>query len=260
MVTTATDEDVVAAARIAEAFDPLLRQVDRWRDDLQDEFAALAAAGAEPTAALLDPFVADRSLPSLEEPGGLMTGAGFVAAPGILSDAPWHLAWWLRVISAGDPAEPSRTRRLETVDDPASDRFRDYRQLEWWRVPERTRERHLTGPYVDYLCTDDYTVTVTTPVLQEGRMIGVVGADVHVSRLERVLLPVLRALTGTATIVNGSGRVIASADAHRATGVLLRAPEIQDALTAVREGRAPLGGGVRATACGGTSLVLVREA
>ena len=28
--------------------------------------------------------------------------------------------------------------------------------------------RHLTGPYVDYVCTDDYTVTITTPVTVGG--------------------------------------------------------------------------------------------
>ncbi len=37
--------------------------------------------------------------------------------------------------------------------------------------PERTGTRHLTGPYVDYLCTDDYTVTVTTPVTLDGEMV-----------------------------------------------------------------------------------------
>lgn len=258
MTGTVAEHDERIAARIEGTFAPLFALVEHWRTAVQDEFRTFAAQGVAPTAAVLDPFMEELARPALMAPAGLITGSGFVATPGVLSDAPWHLAWWLREIHGLDRGDRGGVRRLEAVNDPDSDQFRDYRQLEWWKVPERTGRRHVTGPYVDYLCTDDYTVTVTTPVVHEGRMVGVVGIDVHVSRLERAILPILRETAGTGTVVNGTGRVVASSDSHRVTGTLLRGNDVQSALAALREGRAPAGNGAtRAERCGDTSLILV---
>jgi len=261
MTGTVAEHDERIAARIESTFAPLFALVDTWRRGVEEEFRSFAAQGVAPTAAALDPFMDAVARPALTVPAGLVTGAGFVATPGVLADAPWHLAWWLREIHGLERGDRGSVRRLDTVDDPESDQFRDYRQLEWWRVPERTGERHVTGPYVDYLCTDDYTVTVTAPVEQAGRMVGVVGIDVHVSRLERAILPILRDVTGTGTVVNASGRVVASSDSHRVTGTLLRGDEVRQALDALRDDGAvgAVAGGTRAVPCGGTTLVLVLQ-
>lgn len=261
MTGTVAEHDARIADRIEATFAPLFALVEGWRTAVQDEFRAFAEHGAAPAASVLDPFMEALARPALEAPGGLVTGAGFVATPGVFADAPWHLAWWLREIHGLDRGDRGGVRRLEAVNDPDSDQFRDYRQLEWWKVPERTGRRHVTGPYVDYLCTDDYTVTVTTPVVHEGRMVGVVGIDVHVSRLERVILPILRDAAGTGTIVNASGRVVASSDSHRVTGTLLRGEDVQSALTALRSGAEPASGaeGVRVSRCGDTALILVLQ-
>jgi alkylated DNA nucleotide flippase Atl1 len=154
---------------------------------------------------------------------------------------------------------------LEVVSDPDSEQFRDYTTLEWWRVPARTGTRHLTGPYVDYLCTDDYTVTITTPVRVGGEMAGLVGTDLYVARLEGVLLPVIRESGHPCTLVNASGRIVASTDARRATGALLRLDGLADALTPLRDDAtatdaASLPGGEAVVPCGDTSLALVLEA
>jgi hypothetical protein len=91
-------------------------------------------------------------------------------------------------------------------------------------------------------------------------MVGVVGIDVHVSRLERAILPILRDAAGTGTVVNGSGRVVASNDSHRVTGTLLRGQDVQRALTIVRdEGGVGTSGGTRAVRCGDTTFALVLE-
>lgn len=256
---TVAEHDERIAERIEGTFAPVFARVDSWRSAVQEQFGRFAAHGRAASAAVLDPFMAALALPALEEPGGLMTGAGFVATPGVLADAPWHLAWWLREISGLDRGDRGGVRRLDTVDDPDSDQFRDYRELEWWKVPERTGQRHVTGPYVDYLCTDDYTITVTAPVAHDGRMVGVVGIDVHVSRLERTILPLLRDVPGTCTVVNHSRRVVASNDSHRVTGTLLRGDDVQLALTALQEqGSASAAvGETRAARCGDTSLILV---
>ncbi|RXZ47191.1 hypothetical protein, partial [Agromyces binzhouensis] len=226
------------ARRIADVIDPVFALIDGWQQGLR----ARLASEPEPRAAALDPAVAATVAAELDRPGTLITGAGFVAAPGYLADAPWHLAWWL---SDGNPFRgvPARgIRRLDAVSDPDAESFRDYTTLEWWRVPERTGTRHLTGPYVDYLCTDDYTVTVTTPVTVDGEMVGLVGADMYVARLEQALAPVLRDADRTLTVVNASGRIVASTDPHRATGALLRLEGLPEALAPLRgaeaEGRA----------------------
>lgn len=251
------------AARIASTIDPVFAMIDGWRDRIEAELLAVATPSAE----RLDPRIAELVGPPLEAPGSLITGAGFVAAPGYLADAPWHLAWWLSGANTfGGGAHPG-LRRLDAVSDPDAEQFRDYTVLEWWRVPARTGTRHLTGPYVDYLCTDDYTVTITTPVRAAGEMAGVVGTDLYVARLERVLLPVVRESGHPCTLVNASGRIVTSTDSHRATGALLRLDGLSAALAPLREreGSTPgessaLPGGATVVPCGDTSLALVFEA
>ena len=71
---------------------------------------------------------------------------------------------------------------------PESFGFYDYDTAECFSVPRQTGRRHIVGPYVDALGTDRYLLTFTAPVLADGTFLGVVGADVPVSRFERHLL------------------------------------------------------------------------
>jgi hypothetical protein len=191
----------------AAVFEPLL------------EMAAVAAAaipaGRRPALADLA-AVEPLALTQLRRADRLVIGSGLVAAPDLLADAPWHLAWW----TAG---ADGRVAPLRVVSDPARDGFRDYTVLEWWATPRRTGRRHITGPYVDYLCTDAYTLTFTVPVHRaDSSLAAVVGSDVYVARAERFLLPALRAAGRPATVVNPSGRVVVSSYSGHATGSLLR--------------------------------------
>ncbi|MFH8252744.1 cache domain-containing protein [Microbacterium sp. B2969] len=244
MSTAVAHPAVAIASRVAETIDGIFATIDGWRDLLE----ARLAEGLALTAEVLDPVVESFAVPALAG-DSLITGSGFVAEPGALSDAEWHLAWWLRGI-----AEP---RRLATIDDPSHEQFRDYTALEWWRVPARSGARHLTGPYVDYVCTDDYTVTITTPVRLDGEMVGIVGADALVDQLERELLPVLRAGGADTALVNASGRIVTSTDAAREPGSILRLEGLADAIAAARSDVAVLPGGAAVLACGDTSLTLV---
>lgn len=249
MTTPTTLAPAAIAERVAETIDGIFATVDEWRDDLAAWFLAHPRASAVDLDAKIEALV----LGALDA-DSLVTGAGFVAAPGMLSDAHWHLAWWLG--GAGGP------RRLASVDDPASDQFRDYTALEWWRFPARTLTRHLTGPYVDYVCTDDYTVTITTPVLVAGEMVGVVGTDALVDRLEHELLPLLSAGGQSAALVNAAGRIVTATDARREPGSILRMPGLAEALAPLRANDparvdADLGADVRVLSCGDTSLALV---
>lgn len=258
MTTPVVNAADTIAHRIAATIDPLFGLIDSWRDELEARLANLA----EPSAAALDPVIAALVRPALDDARGLVTGAGFVAAPGFLPDAPWHLAWWLSGTNTFRAAADGGVRRLEAESDPDAEQFRDYTTLEWWRIPARTGTRHLTGPYVDYLCTDDYTVTITTGVMVDGEMAGVVGTDAYVARLEQELLPVLRESGHPCTLVNASGRIVASTDSRHATGALLRLDGLASVLAPLHEhqGQASAGvlpGGQFVVPCGDTTLALV---
>ena len=238
-MTIATRSSVVdAVTAVDSTFGTVFEQIDSWRAAIERHVGAHHGAV---TVAELDEVVEALVVPGLSAANALIIGAGFVASPGFISDAEWHLAWWLGHantfgVGSADPA----LRRLEAEEDPSSESFRDYTTLEWWRVPAATDAPHITGPYVDYLCTDDYTLTLTVPVMYDGRMIGVAGADLYVNDIERTLLPHVRAIGSTATVVNASRRVVVSTDPHRPTGAILRPDDAAEQI-----------------ACGQTSLVLV---
>jgi hypothetical protein len=180
------------------------------RRDAESVFAAGAPVCRDDLAELYPALTAP-----LRASGGLAKGAGFVAAPRALADAPWWLEWWVREPSG----EPSR---LVVDVDPDGDHFYDYTTLPWYRDPWHTGVRTVTGPYVDYLCTDEYTLTFTEAVRDDGRFLGVVGSDVDVDAFEAIALPSLRAVPCAATLINAHGRVIASNSTRRSGGSLVR--------------------------------------
>src|ERR1700693_41002 len=145
---------------------------------------------------------------------GFVAGAGVVTAPGVLSDAPLWIDWYWA-------SEATGPERLEVDLDPTSSEFWDYTTLDWYREPERTGQPHIAGPYVDYICTHDYTLTLSTPLLDRGRFIGIAGADILASQLERRVLPALSGLRFPAALATASGRVLASNSPDLLPGMLL---------------------------------------
>jgi hypothetical protein len=156
----------------------------------------------------------------------LVHGGGFVAAPGVLADAPWWLEWF-----AWDAGS---VQRLVSETDPAGAHFFDYTLMPWFSGP-RDREAPdgvVTGPYVDYLCTDDYTLTFTRAVRRrDGAFAGVVGVDVRVSAVEQHVLPALRRTGRTLALVNDLGRVVVSSSATLLSGDLVVEVDVPDLLT-----------------------------
>lgn len=247
------------AEHITATFEDVHRTVQGWIETVLNAFA-----DSTPHAKELDELVALLVRSELDRRRDTLIGAGFVAAPGLIPDAPWHLAWWLGErntfeMNAGAP----RIRPLLTVDDPGADGFRDYTALEWWRVPAETERMHITGPYVDYLCTDDYTMTMTVPVIRDGQLIGMMGVDQYVTDLERDLLPRMISTGIELTLINAFGRVILSTNPNTATGTLLRDEALEREL-AVRENadspqRTELMSGDVLWRCGTTTLCLVEH-
>jgi hypothetical protein len=145
---------------------------------------------------------------------GLAAGAGIVLAPGTLADAPRCIEWWW----ADQQAQVSK---LHVDLDPESAEFYDYTTTEWYREPERTGQPSVAGPYVDFICTRQYTFTLAAPIRYAGRFIGVAGADILAAQVERLVLPGLADLGCTAVLASAHGRVIASTSTSLPPGVAL---------------------------------------
>ena len=207
-ITVTATEVGVAAGRVTALFGGLQERLSGWRD------AILAAQDGDGlAAAALDARVESLVVPALREDDPVLVGAGFVAAPDFTGGDDLHFAWWLGPLDdnplSGATTEPSR---LDLASRSYSDYLRDFPSLEWYSIPRSTHRTHITGPYVDHLCACDYIVTVTSPVERGGRLLGVVGVDVYVRRLERELLPAMLAAGRPLLLVNEWGRVMVSTD------------------------------------------------
>ncbi|KQQ92880.1 hypothetical protein ASF62_13860 [Leifsonia sp. Leaf325] len=209
------------AAAVSELFGEVFEQLAGWREEI---VATLADAAAPATAASVDDLVSSRVLPELVSENPLLVGAGFIAAPGVVAGRDVHFAWWLGPLDAG-PLFGSTTEptRLDLTTRSHAEYLRDVRALEWYATPAETQATHVTGPYVDHLCTCDYILTLTMPVTVGERMLGVVGADIAVRRLERELLPLLLLIDEPLALVNAAGRVIISTDPAAQPGSLVTA-------------------------------------
>ncbi|MEV4057886.1 cache domain-containing protein [Amycolatopsis sp. NPDC049688] len=201
------------------AGDEVVEQVSALVEGVFERLKPLLAAAESvladtPTAAALH-----RIRPQITEAlGGLIIGAGFVSAPNVLSDSEFGFEWW-----TGSSSKPAQ---LFISLDPASENFLDYTRQSWFTVPRDTGRRHINGPYVDYLCTDEYTLTFTIPVFRSAAFAGVVGADVYVREFERAVRPRLRSLGRGAALLNAQGRVIVSNSVRQPTGSLVREADV----------------------------------
>lgn len=204
------------AASIGALLDGVFGTLDRWRGLVE------ASPVWEPGA--IDAAVYAMVRPELTAADPLLIGAGFIAAPGVVRGKGLHFAWWLGPLEdnpiLGATMEPSQ---LDLASREYADYLRDLSALEWYRVPEATGARHITGPYVDHLCTCDYILTLTAPVVVGGAMAGVVGADVLVRRLERDTLPLMRGVGAPTALVSAGGRVVVSTDPRLPVGTLAAA-------------------------------------
>ena len=183
-----------------------------------------------------------------------LAGAGVVVEPHVLTDEPFWLEWW--VPGPDQPRSASTARRLAVDVNPDSVSFRDYTSLVWFTGPRQTGERCITGPYVDYLCTDQYTLTFTAPLTDGDRFLGVAGVDVLARWFEQHLFDVLDAEGGggepgadDSVVVNRTGRVVACPSDAWVTGDLIR--------PLAADGPPPTGWDV--VDCPGTPFVVARK-
>jgi len=207
------------AAAVGDIVARIFRELDAWRE-------AIADRGPSVRVADLDSLVEGFVVPELTLPDPLLIGAGFIAAPRYVHGRDVHFAWWLGPVESnpllGNTSVPTRLDLSARV---YAEYLRDFRTLEWYQVPESTHQRHITGPYVDHLCTCDYILTLTMPVRVEDEMVGVVGADIYVKRLERELLPLFLALDEPVVLLSEVGRVVVSTEPTMLVGDILPNPQ-----------------------------------
>lgn len=165
----------------------------------------------------------------LVELGGLVSGFGFMIAPGSVAEVDLLHIWWHFL--DGKPYQ----QRLNL--DPTSPAFYDYSEKEFYVLPEQTKARYAAGPYIDYLGTNKHIVTYCIPVMCHERFVGVAGADIDVQSLQGELIDLLPDdMPLTALVINQRGRVILSNDANWATGSLYRDAEMLGGLRQVGPG------------------------
>lgn len=201
---------------VTEYFGRAIDCLASWTGLIADDLREARAAGPVTTDvldALVEPY-ARRTFESLDLP---VYGAGFIAALDSLADARSHLAWW----------QGAERAKLVLASQSVNKELIDYSELEWYRVPQSTGHPHVAGPYVDYLCSDEYTITVAAPVHLDGAFAGVAGLDLLIDQVERDLLPRLRAFGDDISIVNGVGRVLLSTSARRETGDSIRGAALE---------------------------------
>jgi DNA-binding FadR family transcriptional regulator len=151
---------------------------------------------------------------TLEDFSDLAVGTGIVTAPGLVDDAPYWLEWWWRQVDGTPEA-------LRVNLDPSGPDFFDYTAEEWFDVPIRARREHVAGPYVDYACTNQYTFTLSVPVHDGDRPLGIAAMDVLSDHVERRIMPALCAGPAPLALLNANGRVIAASRAEPAPGARL---------------------------------------
>lgn len=166
--------------------------------------------GVPPTVSEIDEFVRPLAFDALDSGDLPVYGAGFIPAKGSF-DQVGALSWWQGT---------SKTQlTFTTSGDYKSDI--DYYKMEWYRVPAKTHQRHVAGPYVDYLCSDDVTVTVALPLIVDDTFLGVSCVDVLVEAIEDHLLPRFTENPAEITVVNQFDRVLVSSNPSRATGEVM---------------------------------------
>ncbi|MEZ5124117.1 MAG: GntR family transcriptional regulator [Solirubrobacterales bacterium] len=86
--------------------------------------------------------------------------------------------------------------------------------------PRDAGERWIAGPFVDHSGTNEHILTLTLPVVRDGRFLGVAGADIAVGAIEPIAAPALAATGADAALLNHRGRVIATNTPRWPVGLL----------------------------------------
>lgn len=190
---------------LAEIFDKHFRDLD----SLQQKLERSAGPGGESRIrTLVEPWLMD--------PSSAVVGAGYIGR----NDHGMDFDWWLAPMQDNPLfAATEQITRLHLEQREYADYVRDYDQLEWFRGPQDSGQRHITGPFVDHLCICDYVLTLTVPAA--AGVSGVLGLDLQVRDMEPEIQRLLAGFGGGAALVSSQGRVITSTDPLHGLGEII---------------------------------------
>jgi methyl-accepting chemotaxis protein-like sensor len=205
MTTLTLDASARCAAAVTAYFDALFGSLEAIGERVSSAFGDGRPVSAATLTEVVEPLA---SATLADHP---VVGAGFVARQGWLSDRDLYLAWW-----QGDEKQLLAERGV-----PIGHHVFDYTRHEWFETPRATGARHVTGPYVDYVCTDEYVLTATVPVQAGDSYAGVAGADTRLETFERLMREPLRD-AGDVVLVNSHDRCVVAADPLLRSGQKVR--------------------------------------
>jgi hypothetical protein len=216
---TLEKEMVRFAAKVASHIDDVVGEMR----DIVDEASADGASPPADFAYFLD---ATRQLLVERGSGDVLAGAGYAVSYLDYDRAP-AMVWWVH--HAGQVVERSHSV------DPESESFYDYASLRWFRLAVESRCPTLSGPFIDTWGSDDYTVTVSVPVVGASGPLGVFAADVDVRRLIDTLTADLRRIGSPVALVNEADRVVVSTIPLLSTGLPMQTRALRhDSVARVR--------------------------
>ena len=203
------------ATAISKLFSEVFYMLETWRTSVEK-------AGAGKSNAEIDSLVHSLVTPELSADNPFVIGAGFIAAPTAEPGRTFHFAWWLGPLQENPLLGTTTTlSRLDLASREYTEYLKDFRAFEWYQIPAATQSAHITGPYVDHLCTCDYILTITLPVRGRSSVQGVVGVDILVRRLEQEVMPLLRTAETAVALISSNGRVIVSVSPSLRVGSLV---------------------------------------
>lgn len=195
----------IGLEHIDNFFDEVFAILTAWAPSVKRDIEQQLQNGYLTSGQLAD-LVEEGSVNILKETTLPIYGAGFCASEKVI-DQGNPLAWW-----QGENHEPLASSTFGVGPGAV-----DLRRLEWYRVPEISLKPNVAGPFVDYLCSNEVTITSSLPLIIGGEFAGVLCLDVLVIELEEALSKKLDHGFLT-TVINSNRRVVLSSDHHLQTG------------------------------------------
>ncbi len=196
-----------AMGQFDKSLDSVFTQLREWAPRLTEKLTKRLEESGKLTGNQLAQLVEKDAKQLVQESANQVYGAGFCASA-LVVDEGNPLAWW----------QGEELIQLATSTFGPGQAEINLSRLEWYRVPRTTLRSHVAGPFVDYLCSNQITITLSLPIMIGEEFGGVICADVLVETLERNVLPSLK-LLGQATLLNFSGRVVLSTGIEYDTGM-----------------------------------------
>lgn len=133
-----------------------------------------------------------------------ISGAGFASLLDIkgANYKSWQVLWLYR------PDYQKKSGRF--ILNKTSQPLLDYQTFEWFTKANRPKKGYLHGPYVDYICNTNYTLTYVYPIYLGNNFIGVAAIDLLVGRLEHDICQAIAESSTKLVITTATKRVLFS--------------------------------------------------